>query len=210
MHIPNWVKVYGSQYLSIKAYWSTKAYHQRILLSKSHWKALDQPSERCVEDTKTQNASSCIANFIEGRLGCKVGLHGSDSLQKTACNNATQLLRISNSFKEADANKIYRITGCLASCEKDEYHKIDGTLIESRKKPYDTKIEFKIMDVSYQEMEQYLIYDFNSFIADVGGFMGLLLGFSVLSMVNEIIDLLLNKCKWQKATLRQGSKGSLK
>ena len=38
--------------------------------------------------------------------------------------------------------------------------------------------------------KQYVIYDFNSFIADVGGFMGLLLGFSLLSIYDEIEGLI--------------------
>ena len=38
--------------------------------------------------------------------------------------------------------------------------------------------------------KQYVIYDFNSFIADVGGFMGLLLGFSLLSIYDEMESLL--------------------
>ena len=35
-------------------------------------------------------------------------------------------------------------------------------------------------------MEQYVVYDFDSFIADVGGFMGLLLGCSVFSLYNDL------------------------
>ena len=31
----------------------------------------------------------------------------------------------------------------------------------------------------HQEMEEYLIYDLNSFVADVGGYLGLLLGQSL-------------------------------
>ena len=38
----------------------------------------------------------------------------------------------------------------------------------------------------YDEKEQYVIYDLNSFIADVGGFMGLLLGFRIQSMLEMI------------------------
>ena len=33
--------------------------------------------------------------------------------------------------------------------------------------------------------EEYIVYDFNSFIADVGGYMGLLLGFSILGLYDE-------------------------
>ena len=47
-------------------------------------------------------------------------------------------------------------------------------------------LTFYIQDSSYTEEEQYRIYDFNSFIADVGGYMGLLLGSSFLSLYDEV------------------------
>ena len=198
MHVPNFAEVYGSQFLLKKVDQPRSSYRRKIIISKSYLKALDQPSERCAKYTKTPNVSACIAKFIEGQLGCSAGIQGSGSPQKITCNNVTQLLTwqtLANELHEADANKIYDITGCLASCEKDEYHEIVGSLTKSNIPPHDTLLSFRIMQGSYQVMEQYLLYDFDSFIADVGGLMGLLLGFSVLSIYNEIMDLLVNKWK---------------
>ena len=196
MHIPNWVRVYGSHDFVMKpsAY---KNYELKLIISKTHLKALDQTSERCVEDTNNQNVSACIAKFIDMQIGCSSKMLGSDSAEKATCDNVTQLQSLSEysyQFQEADANTIYKISGCLSSCEKDEYH-IESTYKSSTKSPQDTRIEFRIMDSSYQELEQYLLYDSDSFIADVGGFMGLLLGFSVLSIYNEIVDLLMRNLK---------------
>ena len=42
-------------------------------------------------------------------------------------------------------------------------------------------IKFMFEGGSYQFEEEYIDYDFNDFIADVGGYLGLLLGHSVLS-----------------------------
>ena len=196
MYIPNWVRVYGSHHESMKPT-HYKNYQVKIIISKSHLKALDQPSEHCVEDTKNHNVSACIAKFIDGQLECKSRIQGSNSAEKVTCKNVTQLQNLSkysNQFQEADANTIYEISGCLSSCEKDEYQ-IDGTFKSSLRPPHDTMIEFKIMEGSYQEREQYVLYDFNSFIADVGGFMGLLLGFSILSIYNDVMDMLVNKWK---------------
>ena len=51
---------------------------------------------------------------------------------------------------------------------------------EKRDKIYGKSVQFAISAKGrYQEMEEYLIYDFNSFIADVGGYLGLLLGQSL-------------------------------
>ena len=44
----------------------------------------------------------------------------------------------------------------------------------------------------YDEKEEYIIYDMSSFIADVGGYMGLLLGFS-LQGVAEMVERWWNK-----------------
>ena len=50
--------------------------------------------------------------------------------------------------------------------------------------------KFKIIERSYEEKEQYIIYDTGSFFADVGGYMGLLLGCSLASLYYEIEDLM--------------------
>ena len=198
MVVPNKVGIYGSQYIFIKLGNISKKKLQKISISRSHLKALDQPSEYCDNGVQTLSTSACIAQFTEKHLECSTKIHGMFSANMT-CNETSQLMRFANisiEFEEADANAVYEKTGCLASCEKDEYNPIVADkMTEVMKEPYDTRLDFRMMAGSYQEMEQYLLYDSDSFIADVGGFMGLLLGFSVLSIYNEIVDTLLDKCK---------------
>ena len=193
MHVPNIAKVYGSQYTAMKDLLNYKSYHQKIYISRSNLKAINQPSELCSNDLRTLSASKCIAKFIDEQLGCDTRIHGRTYNQKAGCNNTSQLYELANISKkleETDANTVYQITGCLSTCDKFEYHKIDSTQVAARKPPHDTYLDFRIMDASYQEMEQYILYDFDSFIADVGGFMGLLLGFSALSIYNAVETLL--------------------
>ena len=45
------------------------------------------------------------------------------------------------------------------------------------------------MDRSHEQEEQYIVYDTDSFFADVGGFMGLLLGTSLVSVYKGFEDL---------------------
>ena len=49
---------------------------------------------------------------------------------------------------------------------------------------------FIFEDGSYNVREEYVVYDMGSFIADVGGYRGLLLGHSLLSMYYNIIRLI--------------------
>ena len=51
-------------------------------------------------------------------------------------------------------------------------------------------LEVIITERSYEEREQYIIYDTSSFIADVGGYMGLMLGVSIMSIYNNAETLL--------------------
>ena len=98
-----------------------------------------------------------------------------------------------------NVNSIYEQTGCLASCERNEYIIVDSSFKNREHSvssqvdhilDYELYLEFNILTGSHKEEEQYVIYDSNSFIADVGGFLGLLLGFSALSLYDEFESLL--------------------
>ncbi len=41
---------------------------------------------------------------------------------------------------------------------------------------------FKFPSGNFERKDQYLTYDFNTFLADIGGFLGLLLGQSIWSL----------------------------
>ena len=55
----------------------------------------------------------------------------------------------------------------------------------------------------HDDRKQYYIYELDSFIADVGGYMGLLLGFSMLSIYNELDGLLRKMKAWLGARARK-------
>ena len=105
---------------------------------------------------------------------------------KTFCRTKklTNIATTLDEFKGMSEARIFNKTGCLPHCERDEITIDDtgeGAIWESKKKPTFTMI-FIFEDDSYQLEKEYFVYNFNDFIADVGGFLGLLLGHSVLSM----------------------------
>ena len=199
MIIPNMVKAFGSQSIEFQLHFQSDV---RLRITKSHVKALDQPSQPCTKDTKNLNTSACIAKFIEDQMGCGIRLLGNDIGKKPTCSSGSQLRNLSKIFealKHADDKFIYEQTGCMASCEKYEYqgfeyHRNDVLWLPCRgDEPCNLSLRPEINDRSYDEKRQYVVYDFNSFIADVGGFIGLLLGFSTLSLFKELEKLLRSK-----------------
>ena len=101
----------------------------------------------------------------------------------------------------SDENEIFKLTGCLSSCNKDEVDVVEtselitketrnnlgyGDIEEGKKQALKLYLYFK--NGQYDERKQYIIYDYNSFIADVGGYMGLLLGMSMQGMFEIVED----------------------
>ena len=204
MFVPNLVELYGSQVTLPQNrgidIWRKECYSYDMKITKSHLKALDQPSEHCDSSTRDLNTSDCIARYIEDKIGCSMKIHGSrNRTDKQPCRSLQELKalkNISRLMQEANANTIYELTGCLASCERNEYAKIDGYFTKKYcQSPY-LHLQFTINTGSYEEKEQYIIYDFNSFIGSVGGILGLcnllcmgLLGCGILNLHSRLANL---------------------
>lgn len=199
--VPNEVKLFGTGHKSVSKRENLKCgiyqLHKDIFITKTHIKALDQPSRPCTSQTTNPDTTTCIAKFIEGQIGCSPDIDGSQYPEGIPCDTKSHLQALANItrvFQNADESEIYKMTGCLSACEKDQY----SLNADQWEKVYqgfgsqcEYRIRFKIMDRTYEEQEHYVIYDTDSFFADVGGFMGLLLGSSLLSLYNEMEGLLM-------------------
>ena len=68
-------------------------------------------------------------------------------------------------------------------------------------------MDFNISNISagnYELKEQYVIYDGNVFLGDIGGYFGLLLGFSLFEVLKYLIDNCEGIIKWcQKVAPRK-------
>ena len=203
MIIPNDVSIFGSQQMTA-AFSTGGHYILSFKLSRTMRKALNQPSEPCTNN-KRPDTSRCIAKWIQNAIGCRVKMYGKSNLDKLPlCSSESQmkeLVDILFQLKLADAKIIYEKTGCMASCIMYIYGKLEHMQQEhlisfrSCKRQnisctMDMMLEIPQHEITFQGTRQYIVYDFNSFIADVGGYMGLLLGFSALSLYNEVENIL--------------------
>ena len=54
-------------------------YDQHFTLTRIRWKTLDSDVKRCDEDTTLKaNTTECITHHLEDKIGCSMGLSGSD------------------------------------------------------------------------------------------------------------------------------------
>ncbi len=104
----------------------------------------------------------------------------------------------------ANANTVYNLTGCLSSCEKSEFRIRPTTELRYTvrvKQVFVIQLSNKLFQGAHDYFwlklllpttehavkEQYVVYDGNSFVADVGGYLGLLLGHSLLGIYRDTI-----------------------
>ena len=96
-----------------------------------------------------------------------------------------------------DEREIFEKTGCTPGCSKSmieispEYH--DNMI---KKYNNEVRLLFYYNSGEYELGEEYYIYNWGSFVADIGGYLGLLLGSSILSMYHMITPLLIQQGKW--------------
>ncbi len=66
--------------------------------------------------------------------------------------------------------------------------------------PSSLTASFQFTTGKHELKEQYVLYDFNAFIADIGGYLGLLLGHSLLSIYHSAYSW----CQTKKDRVRAG------
>ena len=155
---------------------------------------MDNPDDRCTY--KDKDMTSCIAEYIANKIGCSVKIQGIEPNMLPQCKNGTQwdsFVNVSQQLEQAGDTDVFKMTGCLSACEKYKYDAIIENWSDdiAYNNIYNQILfTFTIYERSYIEEEQYIIYDGNSFLADIGGFLGLVLGSSMLNIFDEVVGLL--------------------
>ena len=171
----------------------------KIDISRSEIDALDKPSQRCDPSEDEPSVSKCVEeHFVEKYLNCSLKRLMSNPMLHIC--NLTIMDSTEDMFQRMnrlDEREIFELTGCKPSCSKSKIELVttyQNNMIDNDKKEAD--IKFSYISGEYDLWEEYYIYNWGSFIADVGGYLGLLLGSSVLSMYHITTPFLIKHMKW--------------
>ena len=126
MFVPNYASLFGSdmKYMNLYGAYSSnmpKRLSQYLKFTRTNWKAIDGPKERCDDTTKDADVSSCIRKFLSRRIGCYVPSlmtpNGFNICDKQ--NQWREVLELYHDLRNVGiGSKLYNLTGCLSSCEK--------------------------------------------------------------------------------------------
>ena len=218
MYVPNSVGLFGNAELMLTTRGLARdsgarewvAQYAYLDIKKTKRKFINRPSLPCTDKSLNPNVTACIIEYIQAKIGCRANIQGIQTSNAPPCKTRQQFKEYATLSKElqyADDAKVFDITGCLSSCEKDKFEialtdRHDVARKSNRyKEIYNVRVDphrglntldvfISIRESSYTEEEQYYIYDWNSFITDVGGYMGLVLGSSFLSLYDKMEHLL--------------------
>ena len=105
-----------------------------------------------------------------------------------------------------DEHELYEETRCMAKCQRKEWtiSKIFDDKVEKKNKSMKAMYIF-YTNGRYQVGRQYYTYDFNSYMSDFGGYLGLLLGYSIGSLFDMAQDLFTYLIKQQDNQVKVSS-----
>ena len=191
--IPRWsAGVYGSVH---KRFWlkANATYLEKLHVRKNKFVAIDRSKRRCSNDPTSETLGRCIVRYIESVVECTSHQAMSD-MKMRFCNKSTARTKARQEitqFWDMSEDEIFNKTGCIPSCTRDEIKLVgsdDRRIISENGEEPKLILLFIFEDGSYHVRQEYFVYDTGSFLADVGGYLGLILGYSLLGLYNTIAD----------------------
>ena len=121
-------------------------------------------------------------------VGCRLPWDKWSQQDRHVCKNEQQFKEFEQIYWElgnANADEIVEISGCLNPCQYKEYK-----FVESSPKMWTEPsfLGFWAATGKTQVEEEVLLYPFTSLVAEFGGSLGLFLGFSFMTIWQEIRD----------------------
>ena len=149
---------------------------------------------------------TCIQRHIENVMGCQLPWNNA-STTLPMCNESKhydQFLKMYNDITRKQEANIAEITGCLPSCNRNEY---SMKLINRITVPGErlSSFIFYYPTGRYMEKIYYYPYHYGDFFADLGGYLGLFLGYSALSFYDALKYLWSNFPGLQNCSKKNGS-----
>ena len=127
---------------------------------KSHWKTLDLSSQRCLTHNEPINTMQCIKNYFINIFGC----YGSACYRDfNDSEKMTKYVNISKKLQNSGADEIFKLTGCLAACEQNEFQIKELGPLKSEeimwngtqiKPPSEMRLQFYFPRGEWEEQEQ--------------------------------------------------------
>ena len=175
---------------------------------------MTKENEHCRKYCESYDFDGCISNYMISKMNCTlpwVSENLANSLPPCMHPGEYDLYKILTRILQlTNEEMVFKYTGCMPCCSRNEIHsKLVARDNNIEKSPFYSSLyhleqDYVIMRFFYASnkitsKEEYYTYDTSNLIADFGGYLGLLLGYSILGFYDTIISILKSLVvKWKK------------
>ena len=141
------------------------------------------------EESEEYSFKSCVKNSIGRKVGCRLPWDKWTDPWLPICTLKEQLIKVDDEFQNAmyiSKEVFASITGCSFPCKYVEYQLVGQPLMFF---PSAQGFSVLLANSDILETRETVIYTFESFLAEVGGALGLFLGFSFFALFTYLKDL---------------------
>ena len=173
-------------------------YYETYAVTPTETTFISEENDQCltVKEIKEVNTCECFEIHIDSQLNCTLPWRSKKTTQeKPLCSHAWEYDQYTaNSFKFMDPDSLKNMAKCNPGCNRYEYFtklKNKGT---SRGLDKDSsqfvQFEFFYEQYEIQVREHVYAYDGLNLFSDIGGWLGLLLGYSILGFYDTLTSIL--------------------
>ena len=149
-----------------------------IIVRPIYHHKMDKPGQPC-ESSESYSFTACTKNSVSRKIGCRLEWDSWTSQDIPLCTTMDQIKSFEHEYflinQEFEQSEIVEYTGCQVPCHYTEYLLATDPLRQKSSK-FDLYTMLSSTDIVSKKEE--IIYDFQSFVAEFGGALGLFLGFS--------------------------------
>ena len=151
---------------------------QLIWMKVTYRALMDKDKQRCNSEPG-YSFTKCIRESVSTPVGCK--MPWDPWSQRKNCTSAQQLLKLNKLYAELELSSEFRTladkTQCLTPCRFTQYE-VSGQPVKYRMNY--TRFTLKFSSFHANKKTEILLYPLESLFSELGGALGLLLGFSIL------------------------------
>ena len=165
-------------------------FSQEIELVK--YKRRNTKASPCNEDDD-YIVNLCLRNFMEQQVGCKIPWIEDNADQRLKkCSSLSEYVQILDHYNSLSAldefKQVSRRTGCLAPCSYTHVRRYGDLILQDVAN--ETMYILTLASTRIKVLTEHQYPDFASLIADIGGTLGLFLGFSFIMVWDSTIELI--------------------
>ena len=140
-----------------------------------------------------------MINFVEKKTKCKIDIFSQKSFHNKSCNqkNFKKYFDLLILLKHGTTSRLIKRTGCRPKCNIINYSIETKRRNEALDNNWTSQVFIQPKSSIQQYQEEYLTYDTNDLISSIGGYLGLFLGWSLLTLF-EAVRIVFRLCKIEK------------